>query len=1006
MRIVRCLFVCAWLAGVAGAQLPESIALSVEERSGVTRDGDVVTAGVPFPVGALADASHLQVLDGYGEPVPTQCSVMSRWWKPAHDDSVRWLRVSFPATVPANGRADYVLVRMHTARPSSEGGVRVTETDQAITIATGAATFEIPRRGPRLIARAALDGGAPLIDGDGATLALTAGAWPEQGVEAGAHLYGIVASAAVEERGPVRAVVCLRGGFWMTDADNEAPWCPRFSVRLTFFVDSPEVRIVAVLENSRLEDDIYCAPVEDLSIEIGVATGADASARVLASREVTDVPIEGGRVAKLYQDSSGGREWRDLTSQKNYARWMVPYTKGERVRGVTFRGYRVYSGDEVVGDGGQALGAIDLGGARGGVSVAQRDFRERYPSCVAAGAGRLRLAMWPAEFADPLFLEPGQRFTREYRLRLRGPGAKPDLDRLSRVVDRRLLFRPDPAWVVETDAWDAGLALDGPRGLPRMPKRGAKPAGGVPGRYSKDALDGIDVGWDWYGWIKDFNMGGTHWNQNTCFSNWVLHGDGAEFDLAEARALWAADRVSIHYRDADPVRYWLFLQNWRWPDTRVRYHRFPGHYRRSRFAPAEPGHQNANPDHGHLAMFMWFEYYCLTGDRHVLDSCLALGRRARCYMWRHNHEDTAGAATGGKRVPWAKRRDPADPTFRLDTRYVGWPLYVMASLYQLTGDRQVAVEARNVAAGLRNTARLSPIGFLSQQINKPGSKDVYGRKLALGDPPTDSASQCYALFQLGIIATGLAQHVRETGDEDALDTLIGLGDLFAHHTMIRDARGRMLGWPYVYGDYWGPHSLDDFRTRERPSWFVSNFRVVQPMGWIARLTGRRDYLDVLDAALATLRGDGRRVIAAKRAVSAAPADAAPPAAVSDLRATHDGGAVVLEWTAPAGAARYQLKRSSAPIVERVSGWPDRTAPLPTDAASWEAKAAAFNATQRAFWAVVNLRGEPRPGAAGTAERYRVDGLTPGVHHFALKAWGGDGSLGALSNVVRIELPAR
>ena len=33
-----------------------------------------------------------------------------------------------------------------------------------------------------------------------------------------------------------------------------------------------------------------------------------------------------------------------------------------------------------------------------------------------------------------------------------------------------------------------------------------------------------------------------------------------------------------------------------------------------------------------------------------------------------------------------------------------------------------------------STARLSPIGFLSNQINKPGSKDVYGRKLATGEP--------------------------------------------------------------------------------------------------------------------------------------------------------------------------------------------------------------------------------------------------------------------------------
>jgi len=55
-------------------------------------------------------------------------------------------------------------------------------------------------------------------------------------------------------------------------------------------------------------------------------------------------------------------------------------------------------------------------------------------------------------------------------------------------------------------------------------------------RWDKSKLDGIDVGWDWHGRISSFHAGGGHWNQSTCFGNWVLFGDAEEFDRAAARA--------------------------------------------------------------------------------------------------------------------------------------------------------------------------------------------------------------------------------------------------------------------------------------------------------------------------------------------------------------------------------------------------------------------------------------------------------------------------------------
>ena len=189
-------------------------------------------------------------------------------------------------------------------------------------------------------------------------------------------------------------------------------------------------------------------------------------------------------------------------------------------------------------------------------------------------------------------------------------------------------------------------------------------------------------------------------------------------------------------------------------------------------------------------------------------------------------------------------------------------------------------------------------------------------------------------------------------------------------------------------------------------WLGSNFRVVQPLGWIYHHTGRRDYLDVIKAALASQRRPSLLVPAAHAAVAHPKADRTPPGRIDDLKAESlGGGKVRLTWTAPGGdgregrAARYQVKFSAARIVERVKGWPDRTPPLPTNKTEWEARAAAFNARQRAFWAAENAVGEPDPARPGAKETMTITNLPAGRVYLAVKTWDDAENVSDLSNVV-------
>jgi hypothetical protein len=252
-------------------------------------------------------------------------------------------------------------------------------------------------------------------------------------------------------------------------------------------------------------------------------------------------------------------------------------------------------------------------------------------------------------------------------------------------------------------------------------------------------------------------------------------------------------------------------------------------------------------------------------------------------------------------------------------------------------------------------------------------------------------------------------------DTEALDTLTGFADFICHHAMLRSPEGKRIGWTYAFGDYWGPYGTYDNSKLPtyhlKASWTISNFRLTQPLGWIYMLTGRRDYLDVLNDAVASLRRPPHfPVIAAHMAVAHPKADDKPPGPVTDLKAEPAGkGTVKVTWTAPAGdgnrgrAARYQVKWSRAKIVERVKGWPDRTPPLPTNKKEWIAKAKAFNTRQRAFWAAFNVEGEPDPGPAGKAESMIVKELPDGRIHMAIKTWDAADNVSELSNVVEVDI---
>lgn len=272
-----------------------------------------VTAGIPFPKGALPDAQKLSLRDASGAPVRLQSRATDLW----PDGSVRWVLLDWIAEA---GKGPY---RATVGAPVAAEGptVKVEERGEAAAVDTGAARFEFGFDGNVLPLSAVTVGGveAPVRSAFQAPGWIPAALRPP--VSFGGH-----------EPGDVRACLRLlsrlpRGGL-------------EYDVRLHFFSDSATIRIELTVRNSMravhpdgLWDlgDRGSLHFKDVSLRFELPASSQRRSR--CSPELSAIAEEFATPFELYQDSSGGENWRSTN-----------HMNGNREVPTAFRGYRLRSG--------------------------------------------------------------------------------------------------------------------------------------------------------------------------------------------------------------------------------------------------------------------------------------------------------------------------------------------------------------------------------------------------------------------------------------------------------------------------------------------------------------------------------------------------------------------------------------------------------------------------------------------------------------------------------------
>ena len=122
---------------------PLAVTINLREEAGIARLPARIRVGVPFPQGRVFQTKHLVLRDDAGEARPAQLAVMTLW----PDQSLKWVLAQFDAELDPKANLNWSLTASAEAPAATPPSpLRLTETDRAITIATGAMTATIDKR--------------------------------------------------------------------------------------------------------------------------------------------------------------------------------------------------------------------------------------------------------------------------------------------------------------------------------------------------------------------------------------------------------------------------------------------------------------------------------------------------------------------------------------------------------------------------------------------------------------------------------------------------------------------------------------------------------------------------------------------------------------------------------------------------------------------------------------------------------------------------------------------
>ena len=355
------------IVGFRQAAAAVEVKLTVTEQAKVARESGVVTSGVPFAKGTVTDVGKLAATAA-GKPIPAQFLKLVAW----DDGSVRWALMDVQVSVPAGGKVE-LTVTDAGGNPQPAAPVKADDGKDAVTVSTGPMQFVVSKSKPGLFES---------LKVDGKELVTSAGRGPVIYKESGGEVPGQPAKVTLEQAGPMRTIVCVKGKF--PGLHNELL---TYTTRITAFAGQKFVKVQMWLENggamgyfdgsdeSPASKNVEWFTFDGMAVELALGLGAGTAASCEDSQ-----PAAPFKVLQTCIDNK--------TKRKVYRGAMFTWDDYE---------YTISGGGKELKKGDRTDGVVTVKGPAGSVVAAVRGFWEQYEKAIELKDTTLNVWLWPTE---------------------------------------------------------------------------------------------------------------------------------------------------------------------------------------------------------------------------------------------------------------------------------------------------------------------------------------------------------------------------------------------------------------------------------------------------------------------------------------------------------------------------------------------------------------------------------------------------------------------------------
>lgn len=348
-----------------------------------------VTQGIPFADGALAHDDPVRVVDENGQPLPTQAKCLATWDKDLR--YVKWLLVDFQADLQAGKERQLFLeYGPEAVPPEPETRIVVNKVTfdpyylPDITVDTGALQAVFRQAVPfgknitafDFLASCRITGAKGVTDLFAASKSPFLHMLDQHGVCYDSCTAAPVPQVSVEEAGPLRACICVKG---FLASRHGQKFCP-YILRLHFFAGKSDIRIYHTFI---FDQDPHFIELASIGMKFPLDLGGNL--RMAVGGEKTPHECVADAALAIAQTS-------DID-------------------------YQVEIDDRPVGKGRKSAGWAGMAGSKGSAVAAIRYHWQEYPKGFQLGRDGLDVQVWPSKCGKTLkfttpFEEPAIFFNR------------------------------------------------------------------------------------------------------------------------------------------------------------------------------------------------------------------------------------------------------------------------------------------------------------------------------------------------------------------------------------------------------------------------------------------------------------------------------------------------------------------------------------------------------------------------------------------------------------------